>query len=61
MENLILAGYPHDILINLKIKDDYLINEDNQNKTAKEMIKEYESLFDEFDKEITKSYKINHI
>ena len=57
MENLILAGYPHDISINLKIKDDYLINEDNQNKTAKEMIKEYESLFDEFDKEITKSYK----
>ena len=57
MENLILAGYPHDISIHLKIKDDYLINEDNQNKTAKEMIKEYESLFDEFDKEITKSYK----
>ena len=57
VENLILAGYPHDISINLKIKDNYLINVDNKNKTAKEMIKEYESLFDEFDKEITKSYK----
>ena len=57
LKNLILSGYPPDILINLKIKDNALYNVDNENMTAKEMIKKYESLLDKFDKEITKSYK----
>ena len=57
VKNLILAGYPNNISINLKIQDNSLINIDNENSTAKEMIKKYESLFDKFDKEITKSYK----
>ena len=57
VKNLILSGYPPDISINLKIKNNSLINVDNENTTAKEIIKKYESLFDKFDKEITKSYK----
>jgi hypothetical protein len=55
--NLILSGYPSDISINLKILDNSLINVDNASITIKEIIKKYESLFDKFDKEITKSYK----
>ena len=57
VKDLILSGYPPNININLKIEDNTLINVDNKNTTIKEIIDKYEELLDEFDKEITKSYK----
>ena len=56
-KNLILSGYPYDFSINLEIKNDSLINSDNKYTTAKDIIRNYDSLFDKFDREITKSYK----
>lgn len=41
----------------MKIFDNFLIDADYASITIKKIIKKYESLFDEFDKGITKSYK----
>ena len=57
IKNLILSGYPYDFSINLEIKNDSLINSDNKYTTVKDLLRNYDSLFDKFDREITKSYK----
>ena len=57
VNNLILSGYPRDIFIYLTLENNILINSDDRTKDANEIIKKYEDLFKEYEKEIAKTYK----
>ena len=57
VNNLILSGYPRDIFIYLTLENNILINSDDRTKDANEIIKKYEDLFKEYEKEIEKTYK----